>query len=85
MTVGNVDEKASVIIAPEAGQVKISIWPGVSTRTWSSWSALFFITDMTCILTMFKIILRKNWEGTQWRKKLHGLKFMYMVENEPLA
>lgn len=32
-TVGNVDAKASVMIAPEADQVKISICPGVSTRT----------------------------------------------------
>ena len=29
-TVGKVDAKASVTICPEADQVKISIWPGVS-------------------------------------------------------
>ena len=33
-TVGSVEAMASVMIAPEADQVKISIWPGVSTRTW---------------------------------------------------
>lgn len=33
-TVGNVEAIASVMMAPDADQVKISIWPGVSTRTW---------------------------------------------------
>jgi hypothetical protein len=31
-TVGTADASASVMIAPEADQVKISICPGVSTR-----------------------------------------------------
>lgn len=30
-TVGNEDATASVMIAPDADQVKISIWPGVSS------------------------------------------------------
>lgn len=30
ITVGNAEATASVIIAPEADHVKISIWPGVS-------------------------------------------------------
>ena len=33
-TVGSDDAIASVIIAPEADHVKISICPGVSTRIW---------------------------------------------------
>jgi hypothetical protein len=33
ITVGSADATASVIIAPDADQVKISIWPGVSTIT----------------------------------------------------
>jgi hypothetical protein len=33
-TVGSDDAMASVMIAPEADHVKISIWPGVSTRIW---------------------------------------------------
>lgn len=33
-TVGSVEAMASVMIAPEADQVKISICPGVSTKTW---------------------------------------------------
>ena len=32
-TVGTAEARASVMMAPEADQVKISIWPGVSTRT----------------------------------------------------
>ena len=32
--VGNVDAKASVMICPEADQVKISICPGVSATTY---------------------------------------------------
>lgn len=32
-TVGSADATASVIIAPDADQVKISIWPGVSIIT----------------------------------------------------
>jgi hypothetical protein len=31
--VGILEAIASVMMAPEADQVKISIWPGVSTRT----------------------------------------------------
>ena len=34
--------KASVMMAPEADQVKISIWPGVSTMMYSSWGSRFF-------------------------------------------
>jgi hypothetical protein len=33
MTVGKEDATASVIIAPDADQVNISIWPGVSSIT----------------------------------------------------
>lgn len=33
ITVGSVEATASVIIAPEADQVNISIWPGVSSMT----------------------------------------------------
>jgi hypothetical protein len=33
-TVGREDASASVMIAPEADQVKISIWPGVSRTTY---------------------------------------------------
>ena len=32
-TVGNEEATASVMIAPDADQVKISIWPGVSIIT----------------------------------------------------
>lgn len=32
-TVGNEEATASVIIAPDADHVKISIWPGVSIMT----------------------------------------------------
>jgi len=33
-TVGSEDAIASVMIEPEADQVKISIWPGVSIKIW---------------------------------------------------
>lgn len=33
-TVGKEDATASVMIDPDADHVKISIWPGVSTRIW---------------------------------------------------
>jgi hypothetical protein len=33
-TVGNDEATASVIMEPDADHVKISIWPGVSTRMW---------------------------------------------------
>lgn len=33
-TVGNEEATASVMMEPEADHVKISIWPGVSTRMW---------------------------------------------------
>lgn len=33
-TVGTALASASVMMAPEADQVKISIWPGVSRRIW---------------------------------------------------
>lgn len=40
--VGKVDAKASVIMAPDADQVKISICPGVSTMMYFGWGLRFF-------------------------------------------
>ena len=40
--VGKVDAKASVMIAPDADHVKISIWPGVSTRMYFGCGFRFF-------------------------------------------
>ena len=48
--VGKPDAKASVIMAPEADQVNISIWPGVSTMTYfKGGSRCFSQRLMTCI------------------------------------
>ena len=40
--VGKPDANASVIMAPDADQVKISIWPGVSTMTYFKGGSRFF-------------------------------------------
>ena len=39
---GKVDAKASVMIAPDADHVKISIWPGVSTKIYFGCGFRFF-------------------------------------------
>ena len=41
-TVGKEDAKASVMMAPEADQVKISIWPGVSATMNAGCGSRFF-------------------------------------------
>lgn len=45
--VGNVDAKASVMMAPEADQVNISIWPGVSAMMYLGCGSRFF--SQSCI------------------------------------
>lgn len=44
-TLGNEDATASVMIAPDADQVKISICPGVSMMIWLPKPALAFVDE----------------------------------------
>lgn len=41
-TVGKVEANASVMICPDADQVKISIWPGVSASMYFGGGSFFF-------------------------------------------
>ena len=90
--VGKVDANASVMMAPEADQVKISIWPGVSATMYCGAGSRFFShSAMTCLQQSPRQLHCTKWLAWPYKlpvvhvRSLHGCALLSFLQNHRLV